>query len=210
MGKILECFNGPIFGRLLLIFCYIGTIFVISYFSVKYNDDIKINNLYENFNIIIKKYDILKSSNQYNGFIDIDQRNCSVYIYSNNLQSKVITYLNYWYPVNSSLSIYILQVSDDNQIGNQLEEIGEEYGDCILSLPMNSSNDLGMVVGFCIEFLLLLCVTSFSEDPFFIRLLIKKIKEIDFKEKFKCCKSENITDKEVIEMVSFPSLDSKI
>lgn len=181
-------------GKTILFLWVIASIFVISYFSVKINNDLHINNSYEsyNFNINVVNYDVVSNTNQYSGFLSFSQFNCSIYIYSDSSKEKVNTYLQYWYPENSNLEIYYTLVNNYIQ----------QYGKCLLSTPMNTFNDTGMVVGFCIELCLLFCMTCLMNDPFFINTLrsgcfIIKEKLGEKKE------MKTITNKEVIEMVSF-------
>ena len=73
------------------------------------------------------------------GRLDINNNNtCSIYIISSKTEKQTTGFLQYYYPLNTFISIYY---------GNE---------ECIFSLPTNPSKDIGMITGFSI--ILILCI----------------------------------------------------
>jgi hypothetical protein len=126
----------------------VGSIFVITYFSIQLNKDQNINNQYNEHMSNITNYHIVQISNQFYGFIELSflrsTNNCSINVCNNQTEQEAKSYLQYFYPIYSNINIYY----GNNQ--------------CLLSLPAETWRDVGMIVGFSVVLALCLCVGVFT------------------------------------------------
>jgi len=138
------------------------SLFTIIYFSVQVHNDIISNNQYIGYNSNITSYDIVKSGNQYHGFIDIQSlyssNNCSLFIYSDQTKDKVNAYLTLYYHLYTDQYFYY-----------------KNNANCFLTLTTNLSNNVGLVVGFCIITFLVMLLIVFALIPI-IKDQLKNIK----------------------------------
>jgi hypothetical protein len=118
----------------------VGSLTTVIYFSIQFNNNIKINNQYSKYNSNITNYNIVKEIYYY-GFIELkslsSNHNCSIYVDSESSKSKLNGYLEYNYPLYTFVNIYY------------------SVNDCLFSLPKTPYNDLGLVIGFLFISLLL-------------------------------------------------------
>lgn len=129
-----------VFGILFMI----GSAVTVGIFSVKYHNDMQLNNQYTEGLSNITNYNITKVDDQYEGWVQftlmVNDKTCWMYNVSLSSVEEVSVYLRYWYPLYSLTDVYY---SNEN---------------CALSLPVETWRELGLVVGFSIVFALCLCL----------------------------------------------------
>lgn len=136
------------------------SLFTIIYFSVQINNDINTAKQYSKYDSNITLYDVVKSGNQYHGFINIQSlystNNCSLFIYSDQTKLKVESYLSLYYSLYSIKSFYY------------------DKENCYLNISIDLGDDIGMVIGFF--FILLFCIGGLLISLSLIKAEIKKIR----------------------------------
>lgn len=149
---------------ILFIICLIFSclsLFTVIYFSVQINNDIQTIKQYSKYDSNITSYDIIKSGNQYHGFINIQSlystNNCSLFIISEQTYIKVESYLQFYYTL---YSIQFFYYTENN---------------CYLNFTNNLNGDIGMVIGFFI--ITIICIGSLYISSLLIRTEIKRIRE---------------------------------
>ena len=130
---------------LMIIFCSVN-IFSIIWFSLQYDNNIRVNNQYQNYNANITNYNItLNTNKQYDGYVEFTFKNkCLMYNITLSTERAVYYYLNLYYPKYTLMNIYynkILPLAGSGKI-------------CTLSLPYEISSSLTPLVIFVVILIL--------------------------------------------------------
>lgn len=78
-----------------------GSMGTLLYFADQVNQDLKINSEYVGYDSNTTNYNIVKNNLNYYGFVSFQysNKNCSLFVYSDNLEIKVDGYLKFNYPL---------------------------------------------------------------------------------------------------------------